>query len=164
MNGGRRIPRPARREPALPAGLVLVAYVLSTVVAGVFGGGTVSGAIVGHGFGVVAPERMSATLARLAANPSDPAGAWPGDPRPGPAWLTWLCISIAAVVWCMVIAVGNNEIDRRARHRHRDGLAGGADLRVIGLDEHSALGKAAREYPRLAGDRSHRRILRRWRR
>lgn len=161
MRPGRSIPKPARREPVLPAGMVLAVYVLSTVVVGVFGGGAVSGTIAGHGFGIVAPEQMSSTTARLAAHPADPASAWPADPRPGPPWLTWLCIAILAGAWCTVIALVGSEIDRLARHRHRDGLAGTADLRNIGLDQQSACRKAAREYPRLAALRQRREIRRR---
>lgn len=162
MSTGRRMPKPARREPALPAGMMLATYALSTIVVGVFGGGAVSGTIVGNGFGVVVPDQMSTTLARLAAHPADPRGAWPADPRPGPAWLTWLCIAVVASAWCAVIALVGNEIDSRLRHRHRDGLAGPADLRHIGLDKHSALRKAAREYPRLATRHPQRRS--RWQR
>lgn len=158
MNGGR-IPHPMRREPILPAGLTLTGYVLAIAMVGVFGGGALSGAIAGHGFGIVVPEQMSATLVRLVTRPADPATAWPSDPRPGPAWLTWLCIGLVAGLWCTAIAMAGSEIDARLRRRHRDGLAGSADLNHLGLDEHSAADKAAYEYPRLAGQRPpHRRI------
>ncbi|MFJ4649688.1 hypothetical protein ACIP5Y_00275 [Nocardia sp. NPDC088792] len=166
MKAGRPIPHPARREPLLPAGLTLTGYVLATVIAGVFGGGAASAMISGHGLGIVAPAQMSATLVRLVANPGDPAAAWPGAPRPGPAWLTWLCIGLVAGLWCIMTALADSEIGARLRHRHRDGLAGAAELGHLGLDEPSATRKAAQEYPRLAHQRpDHRRKPpRRWRR
>ncbi|WP_405136649.1 hypothetical protein [Nocardia sp. NBC_01388] len=159
MNAGRAIPRPVRREPILPAGMTLALYVLATVVVGVFGGGALSGVLVGHGFGIVAPEQMSATLVGLVARPADPATAWPSDPRPGPAWLTWLCIGLVAGLWWTVIAMVGSEIDARLRRRHRDGLAGSADLNHLGLDERSAAHKAAYEYPQLAKQHPVRRRL-----
>ncbi|NNH71035.1 hypothetical protein HLB23_14370 [Nocardia uniformis] len=165
MNSGQRIPTPGHREPLLPAGMLLAGYTLSTIVVGVFGGGAVSGALSGHGVGIVAPEHMSATLARLAAYPADPAAAWPNDPRPGPAWLTWTCFVLISGLWCAGIAATGNLIDRGIRPRRRDGLASVTDLRVIGLDHRAAVHKAAREYPQLAGCRPRRHRFRwRWRR
>ncbi|MCU1642984.1 MAG: hypothetical protein JWN03_3259 [Nocardia sp.] len=160
MNAGRGIPHPVRREPILPAGMTLALHLLATVIVGVFVGGALSGALVRHGFGIAAPEQMSTTLAGLVAQPADPATAWPSDPRPGPAWLTWLCISLVAGLWCTVIAMAGSEIDTRLRRRHRDGLAGSADLNHLGLDERAAMRKAAYEYPRLAKERPvHRKLF-----
>ncbi|MFJ4651082.1 hypothetical protein ACIP5Y_07390 [Nocardia sp. NPDC088792] len=166
MSTGRRIPHPVRRDPLLPAGLTLTGYLLATVVVGVFGGGAVSAMICGHGLGIVAPARMSATLVRLAMRPGDPAAAWVGAARPGPAWLTWLCIGLVAGLWCIMTAIADSEIGARLRHRHRDGLAGTAELGHLGLDEPSATRKAAQEYPRLAHQRPgrHSTFLRRVRR
>ncbi|WP_327138885.1 hypothetical protein [Nocardia sp. NBC_01327] len=140
--------------------MTLAGYLLAAVMVGVFGGGAVSGAIAGHGFGIVAPEQMSATLVRLVTRPADPAAAWPSDPRPGSAWLTWLCIGLVAGLWCTAIAMAGSEIDARLHRRHRDGLAGTADLNHLALDEHSAAQKAAYEYPRLARQRPTRRKIR----
>lgn len=139
--------------------MTLAGYVIAIVVAGVFGGSALSGAISGHGFGIVAPERMSATMLRLATRPSDPAGVWLGDPRPGPAWLTWLCIGLVAALWCAAIAVARCEIDARVRRRQRDGLAGSADLHHLGLDRRSADQRSASEYPLLAQQWPRRRSM-----
>ncbi|MBF6461718.1 hypothetical protein IU433_22145 [Nocardia puris] len=133
------------------------------MVVAVFGGGTVSGVISGHGAKLVAAEHMSGTLVRLVMNPADPASAWPSDPRPGPAWLTWLCIVLVATAWCVGISTAREVYAQHVRHRRRDGLASASDLRVVGLDHRAAVDKAAREYPRLAADTSRRRRLRgRW--
>lgn len=166
MSGGRRVPRPVRGEPVLPAGMTLAGYLIATVAVGVFGGGAVSGVIAGHGFGIVAPDQMSVTLVRLATRPGNPGAAWPGDPRPGSALLTWLCIGLATTLWCTTTGLARSEIDTRIRRRHRDGLAGSADLRHLGLDQRSAAHKAASEYPLLAQQQPRRHSFRprRWRR
>lgn len=144
--------------------MLLAGYTVSTIVVGVFGGAALSGAISGHGVGVVAAEDMSGTLARLVAHPTDPAAVWPSDPRPGPAWLSWICIVVVSGLWCTGIATIGNLIEHRVRHRRRDGLASVTDLRVIGLDHRAAVHKAAREYPQLAGRSSRRhRLSWRWR-
>ncbi|WP_167769057.1 hypothetical protein [Nocardia sp. CS682] len=146
---GRRLPNPVRGEPVFPAGVALLLYAISTVVAGVFGGGAVSAVLAGHGVGFVAPAQMVPTLIKLAGHPSSPAAAWPDAPRPGPAWLTWLCIGVVATVWCSLAIVVSDVIDSRWRHRHQPGLATTTDLRRIGLDHRSAVRHARYEFPSL---------------
>ncbi|MBF6331466.1 hypothetical protein [Nocardia transvalensis] len=159
MSGRRRVPTPARSEPMMPAGLALTAYAVSTVLVGVLGGGAVSALLSGHGLALVAPHSILTTLEQLTRNPADPAAAWPNDPRPGPAWLTWLCVVVVAIVWCSTLAIATSEIDRRLRRRHRDeGLAERADLRRNGLDARSATRKTRLEYPKLVAQHSSRRI------
>ncbi|NNH73834.1 hypothetical protein HLB23_28945 [Nocardia uniformis] len=166
MNPRQRIPAPGQREPLLPAGMLLASHCVAVVVVAVFGGGAVSGVISGHGARIVAPEHMSATLVLLAMNPADPAAAWPNDPRPGPAWLTWLCIVAVATVWCVGISAASDFYTQHVRHRRRNGLASATDLRVVGLDHRAAVDKATREYPQLAANTSprhrHRWRRRRW--
>lgn len=157
---GRRLPNPVRGEPVLPAGAVLAVYAVTTIVAGVFGGGAASAALAGHGIGFVAPAQMIPTLGLLVRGPGDPAAAWPGDPGPGPAWLTWMCIVVVGTLWCAVAVIGSDEIDSRCRHRHRPGLATRSDLRRAGLNRDAALIRARHEFPSLV----RRSGLRRWRR
>ncbi|WP_157777509.1 hypothetical protein [Nocardia terpenica] len=162
MSGRRGVPNPARREPMLPAGLVLGVYLASTAVVGVFGGAAVSALLNGHGFALVPPASMVTTLERLVRHSADPAAAWPREPRPGPAWLTWLCIMAAAIAWCSALAIAAAEIDHHFRNRRRDeGLATGPDLRRTGLDARSASWKAGLEYPKLV---ARQRVFRHWRR
>lgn len=157
---GRRLPNPVRGEPVLPAGAVLAIYAVTTIVAGVFGGGAISAALAGHGIGLLAPVQMIPTLGRLVRSPSDPAATWPGDPRPGPAWMTWLCIVVVGTMWCALAIICSDEIDSRRRGRHRPGLANRSDLRRVGLNRHGALQRAQHEFPSLV-PRSR---FRRWRR
>ncbi|KAA8877332.1 hypothetical protein F3087_44990 [Nocardia colli] len=124
-------------------------YAVTTMMAGVFGGGTISAALAGHGIGLLTPEQMIPTLGRLMRRPGDLAAAWPGDPRPGPAWLSWICIVVVAVLWCACATLASDEIDSRRRHRRRPGLATAADLRSAGLNRRSALRRAAHEFPSL---------------
>lgn len=157
---GRRLPNPVRGEPVLPAGAVLAIYAMTTIVAGVIGGGAVSAALSGRGIGLLAPAQIVPTLARLVRSPGDPAAVWPGDPRPGPAWLSWVCIIVVGTLWCSVAVICSDQIDSRRRHRQRPGLANRSDLRRVGLNRHGALQRAAHEFPSLVR-RSRRRRRRR---
>ncbi|MFB8279547.1 hypothetical protein [Nocardia colli] len=127
----------------------MAVYAVTTIVAGVVGGGAVSAMLAGHGIGLPALEQLVPTLLRLARHPADPAAAWPGDPRPGPAWLSWICIIVVAVLWCALAVIASDEVDRRRRHRDRPGLATTADLRRAGLNRHAALQRARHEFPSL---------------
>ncbi|MEV6276661.1 hypothetical protein [Nocardia sp. NPDC051832] len=157
MNSGRGLPNPVRSEPALPAGIVVAAYAATTIAAGICGGGALSGLLAGHGLVVAGPGNLVPILIRLIADPGSPAAAWPGDPRPGPAWLTWLCIGIVAAVWCSTAVILSDLVDKRWRKRRRPGLAGAADLRRVGLDRRRAFAKARHEYPSLTQRRRWRR-------
>ncbi|MEV0246862.1 hypothetical protein AB0H76_09775 [Nocardia sp. NPDC050712] len=149
MTGRRRLPNPVRSEPVLPAGITLAGYVATTLAVGLCLGGGLSGFLAGNGFAVLAPSDLTATVAKLVADPGSPAVAWPGEPRPGPAWLTWLCVGVVAIVWCSTALIVVDLIDSRWRKRHRPGMATTADLRRVGLDRRRARVKARHEYPEL---------------
>ena len=141
-------PRPDRQ--LIPAELVLGFHVVAVVLISVYGGGALSGVLAGHGG--VRPGGLGSTLSGLWHNPGDPAAAWPTDPRPGPAWLTWACILGAVIAYGVVAGIVTVELDLRSRRRQYrySGLAGPQDLRRSGLDGRSASVKAAQELPILA--------------
>ncbi|MCX4097702.1 hypothetical protein [Nocardia sp. alder85J] len=144
---------PTRERALLPAQWELALYAGSAVLVAVFGGGALSGLLAGHGLPAPGWHAITAVLAGLWRHPGDPAAAWPADPRPGPAWLTWLCITSTAAVFLLTVELARAEFHRRRRHRRRhqrSGLAVPADLHRAGLDSRSAVRKARKEYPNLA--------------
>ncbi|MFE2999313.1 hypothetical protein ACFXG4_30430 [Nocardia sp. NPDC059246] len=158
---------PTRERSLLPAELELVFGGIAIAVAGVYGGGLLSGILSGHG--IVWPgARFTAVLARLWHHPGNPAAAWPSDPRPGPAWLTWGCIALAAVAFTAAMMMARTEFDLWRRNRRSStGMATKADLRRAGLDHVSANDKAVAEFPTLAKTAAlplRSRMARRWRR
>ncbi|MBF6171126.1 hypothetical protein [Nocardia blacklockiae] len=159
---------PVRHRALLPAELELALYIGAAVLAGVFGGGALSGLLAMHGLPVPGWDGIVPTLTGLWRHPGDPAAAWPGDPRPGPAWLTWLCIAGAGTGFVAAVEIARTEIALRRRNRHsRSGMATGTDLRRAGLDARSAIDKAGKEFPHLARTSVlplHRRLGRRGRR
>ncbi|NUS45391.1 MAG: hypothetical protein HOQ24_17085 [Mycobacteriaceae bacterium] len=158
------LPNPVRMEPVLPVGLVLTLHTLCAGFVAVFGGGAVSALLCLRGPAAPGWHELTPTLARLTRHWDDPAAAWPTDPRPGPAWLTWTCMILVAIAWCSAVAMIGAEIDSRRRHRRRRlGLATRSDLRRIGLDPHTAARKSAAEFPEQA-KRDTRALGRRWRR
>ncbi|WP_433662699.1 hypothetical protein ACQPW1_11450 [Nocardia sp. CA-128927] len=158
------LPNPIRMEPVLPAGVVLGLHIVCGGFVAVFGGGALSALLCLRGPAAPGWHELAPTLARLTEHWSDPAAAWPADPRPGPAWLTWICMILVAIAWCSAVAIVGAEIDSRRRHRRRRvGLATRGDLRRIGLDPYTAARKSAAEFPEQAR-REPRRYRRRWRR
>ncbi|MFD4406647.1 hypothetical protein ACFWPH_28190 [Nocardia sp. NPDC058499] len=147
---------PVRERSLLPAGMELGLFLAWVTGCGIFGGGAISGLLWGNGLAVPGWDGIGAVLRGLVRDPDDPAAAWPGDPRPGPAWLTWLCIVTVTLIVTSAAAMARAEFDARRRHRHqRSGLATNSDLRRAGLDAHSAVNKAANEFPRLAERSKH---------
>ncbi|MQY28907.1 hypothetical protein [Nocardia aurantia] len=158
MTRRTRLPSPARHEPVLPAPLALALYIISSIAVAVIGGGALSGLLAGHRPALVPPTQLGAIMVRLAADPAHPATAWLQDPRPGPAWLTWICMAAMGISWCTGLAIGSELAACYQRRRITDGLAGRTDLRRSGLDARSAAEKATAEYPELArrGSSRHR--------
>ncbi|WP_216917657.1 hypothetical protein [Nocardia noduli] len=161
---------PTRERSLLPAGMELGLFLGVVGGTGIFVGGALSGLLSGHG--IAAPGWAGAydTVFALFGNMSDPAAAWPSDPRPGPAWLTWTCIIVVAIAVASGIAMARAEFDMRRRHRRKHtGMAKATDLRRAGLDADSAIDKARAEYPVLASQSQKSltqrlRLPRRWRR
>ncbi|MGW5383899.1 hypothetical protein [Nocardia sp. NPDC003963] len=142
---------PVRERSLLPAGLELGLFCAWSLGCGIFGGGAVSGLLWGNGIPIPGWHGIGDTLRGLVREPGDPAAAWPADPRPGPAWLTWMCIVTVTLLVASAAAMARAEFDARRRHRrNRSGLATGSDLRRAGLDARSASDKAANEFPTLA--------------
>ncbi|WP_280494365.1 hypothetical protein [Nocardia asiatica] len=142
---------PVRERSLLPAGMELSLFLGAVSLVGIVGGGALSGLLAGHGLPAPGWRGVGATIRALIAEPGDPAAAWPSEPRPGPAWLTWTCMLAVAIGFVAAIAMARAEFDMRRRHRRtRTGMATRADLRRAGLDHHSAIDKAANEFPTLA--------------
>ncbi|MQY18958.1 hypothetical protein [Nocardia macrotermitis] len=157
----RRVPGPARHEPLIPAGLTLAVLAGTTIIAGVLGGGALSALLSWHRPALTSPTAAVGIVERLVRHPADPAAAWPHEPRPGPVWLTWPCILLAAIVWSAGMIILGGLIDERLGRRHRDqGLASSTDLYRTGLDARSAVRKAVHEYPNLTTEHP---VRRRWR-
>ncbi|MFF3569242.1 hypothetical protein ACFYXQ_15840 [Nocardia jiangxiensis] len=157
----RRVPSPVRHEALIPAWLTLAILAVTTVTAGVLGGGAVSSLLCGHRPALVNPAAVVSIVERMVRHPADPAAAWPHDPRPGSAWLTWPCILLAATLWSAgLIILGGILDDHLGSRGHDAGLATNTDLRRTGLDARSAVRKAVHEYPSLADQHPARR--RRW--
>lgn len=159
---------PVRERSLLPAGMELSIFLGVIALAGILGGGALSGVLSGHGIPAPGWHGIGHTIRALLDDPADPAAAWPSDPRPGPAWLTWTCMMLVAVGVASAMAILRAEYDMRRRHRgKRSGMATGSDLRRAGLDGRSAVDKAVNEFPELA-DRSQlplpKRLSGRWRR
>ncbi|WP_147404350.1 hypothetical protein [Nocardia panacis] len=141
----------------MPAGLTLALHAIGAIISGVWGGGVISAALSWHGLCLINPAESLSILVRLTTMPTNPAAAWPSDPRPGPAWLTWLSIVLAAIVWCSIVGILSGVLD--GRNRRHDGIATVTDLRRSGLDAGTAIRKAGHEYPKLVA-RSRRRSRR----
>ncbi|MGN2638496.1 hypothetical protein ACWEKT_20085 [Nocardia takedensis] len=142
---------PVRERALLPAGMELSLFAAVVGACAIFGGGALSALLSGHGIAAPGWAGAYATVFALFGDMSDPAAAWPDDPRPGPAWLTWTCIIVVAITVASTIMIARAEYDaRRRRRRSNPGMAKVSDLRRAGLDADGAIDKAAAEYPVLA--------------
>ncbi|WP_054047400.1 type IV secretory system conjugative DNA transfer family protein [Alloactinosynnema sp. L-07] len=131
----------------------LLALLVAVAVAALLGA-ALSGAIGGTGWAWPSWRELPAIVTRWASAPGDPATAWPADPRPGPAVVTYLLVAAVATLetaaW-MLFAASR----RRGRARTAEQRSGLAQARA--LDERlgrKAVAKgAARLRPSLAGAR-----------
>ncbi|UPW12019.1 TraM recognition domain-containing protein (plasmid) [Gordonia terrae] len=85
---------------------------------------------------------MKATV----TSPGDPAAAWPGPVKAGPAWLFWTCvglmvIALGAVAWKVWAVIDTRRARAEARER---GLSTSRDLDAANLSESAAVERARR--------------------
>ncbi|WP_216895611.1 hypothetical protein [Nocardia alni] len=133
----------------LPAGLTLALLAGATIVVAVLGGGALSAILCGHRPALAGPGAVVGVIGTLITHPAHPAAAWPHDPRPGPAWLTWPCILLVAIGWSAGVSIIGSAVHGRLGRRRDEGLASVQDIRRTGLDARSAVRKAIHEYPNL---------------
>lgn len=150
---------PAARSSSASGGMILlVIAVVATAGTLVSVAGAVSGVLAGHGWAWPSASTTPAVFAGIKAligSPADPAQRWPSTSPAGPGWLVWLClvVVVATTAWCMW-KVWDLWDARRMRKEHRQqGLAGRGDLVAAGLTEDTAVDRARRTSPALAGIR-----------
>jgi type IV secretory pathway TraG/TraD family ATPase VirD4 len=133
---------------------MLAALAISVLVAGLLGA-ALSGLLAGSGWAWPEFRALPSIVSRWITDPADPAAAWPGDPRPGPAVLTYAMVGVVALVetavWAWFSAWRRSL--RRRRAEKRSGLAQRATVdKRLG---HKAVAKGAvRLRPSLAQQRN----------
>ncbi|WP_159848485.1 type IV secretory system conjugative DNA transfer family protein [Nocardia sp. CY41] len=135
-------------QPMLPTGYKVTAGLIAVALTALLGGAGLSGVLVGNGF--AGPHRgLFATLSGWLSHPGDPAAAWTGEPRPGPAWMVYtLVFAIAAVLltgwWFAAVEWRSRQLRQEA---HTPGLATTRDVAGVldarGATEHAKKLRAA---------------------
>ena len=132
---------------------MLGAFVAAVVVAAL-GGAGLSGWIAGTGWAWPPVRDLPEVVVGWVSRPTDPAAAWPRDPRPGPAVVTYALIVVLAVgeaaLWAWFSAWRARV--RRRRNEQRSGLADRATV-LARLGAAAVLATAVRLRPSLANTR-----------
>lgn len=132
---------------------MLAALVISVLVAGLLGA-ALSGLLAGTGWAWPEFRALPSAVSRWITSPGDPAAAWPGDPRPGPAALTYVLVVAVALaetaLWAWFSAWR-----RRVRRRKAEKRSGLAQPHVLDarLGQKAVAKGAARLRPSLAQER-----------
>lgn len=132
---------------------MLAALVVSILLAGLLGA-ALSGLLAGTGWAWPEFRAVPSVVSRWIASPGDPAAAWPGDPRPGPAALTYVLVVVVALgettLWAWFSAWR-----RRVRRRKAEKRSGLAQAHVLDarLGQKAVAKGAARLRPSLAEHR-----------
>lgn len=132
---------------------MLAALVTSILLAGLLGGG-LSGLLAGSGWAWPPMRELLGVIVRWIRDPADPAAAWRGEPRPGPAVLTYVMVGLLTLaeagMWACVCRWRRSR--RRRRAEKRSGLAR-HDIVDQRLGQKAIARSAVRLRPSLAGQK-----------